>query len=217
LPDKSLAQLGDRPLVAWSLHAAAQSGIFTELVVVFRDGPQRRLLAEWVRPSPDCTWRVTWVRAGPERQFSVRHALEVLRPVPAFTFIHDAARPFVHPEDFVRLLATAQRDGAAALATPVVDTIKMLNESPNPVKARLGDLDRSRLWAMQTPQAFRGDGILAAHRTAGHSVLTDDTTAWYRAGGRITLLDPGHPNPKLTRPEDLPWFDFLMRTRESSP
>lgn len=210
--DKSLADIGGRPLPAWSLAAAAASGIFTDLVVVFRDGPQRRRLAALLPPPPPAgpVWRVTWVRAGPERRDSVRHALEALRPVPAFTFVHDAARPFVTAEDFTHLLAAVEADGAAVLATPVTDTVKRLRETPaRPERAHLEDLDRTRLWAMQTPQAFRGDGLLAAYRAAGDAPLTDDAAAWARAGGRVTLLDPGHPNPKLTRPEDLPWFEFL--------
>lgn len=213
-PDKALAAFGDRPLIAWSLAAAAACGLFDELVIVFRDGPQRRQLLPLVPKPVGRPWRITWVRGGPERRDSVRHAIEALRPVPAFTCVHDAARPFVRPDDFHRLLEAARRDGAASLAAPVTDTVKRLADSPEPEGARLQDLDRDRLWAMQTPQAFRGDGILAAHRTAGPAPLTDDTAAWARAGGRVTLVDPGHPNPKLTRPDDLAWFEYLARSRE---
>jgi 2-C-methyl-D-erythritol 4-phosphate cytidylyltransferase len=105
----------------------------------------------------------------------------------------------------------ARKSGAAVAAQPVTDTIK---ESSNGETVER-TLDRSRLWAVQTPQAFHVEIIkraLAEVRRRGEHV-TDDTAACELIGQPVQLVSSAHPNPKVTRPEDLPYIELLLRNR----
>ena len=102
-----------------------------------------------------------------------------------------------------------QREKAVVLAHRVTDTIK---EDPSRGRGRLRTLDRSRLWAMETPQVFARDLIARAYARAlarGLS-LTDDAAAVEQIGHPIALLENPHPNPKLTTPADLAYLEFLV-------
>src|SRR5205814_8815790 len=97
------------------------------------------------------------VHGGRERQDSVIHALAALPSDIAYVFIHDCARPLVRPEQLVALHKIVRRENAVVLAHRVTDTIKehiILSPSKGRDDARLRTLDRSRLWAMETPQVF---------------------------------------------------------------
>ena len=99
--------------------------------------------------------------------------------------------------------------GAAVAAQPVTDTIK--ESADGRLVART--LDRSKLWAVQTPQTFRVEVIrqaLSEVRRRGLSV-TDDTAACELIGQPVELVVRPEPNPKVTRPEDLPYIELLLR------
>lgn len=139
---------------------------------------------------------------GATRQASVRAGLEALAPAkPDIVLIHDAARPFVTPAVISRAIDAAQRTGAAVPAIPVTDTIKQVSDS--------GDVaatpDRAKLRIAQTPQAFRFDVILEAHRRAardGRSDFTDDAALAEWAGLTVATFEGDAANIKLTTPED---------------
>lgn len=203
--DKVLAPLGGRPLFSHAAAAFAESGVADYYVVVYRD--QRQMLAlSAFAPTP-----ATFVKGGRERQDSVAHALAALPPDIAHVFIHDCARPFVRPEQLVALHKIVRREHAVVLAHRVTDTVKRHHDS-----GRLTTLDRDRLWAMETPQVFRRDLIEAAYARA-HARgrrLTDDAAAVELLRHPVALLENPHPNPKLTTPADLAWFEFLLSHRE---
>jgi 2-C-methyl-D-erythritol 4-phosphate cytidylyltransferase/2-C-methyl-D-erythritol 2,4-cyclodiphosphate synthase len=139
---------------------------------------------------------------GATRQASVHAGLEALAgEKPDIVLIHDAARPFVTPEVISRAIGAAGRTGAAVPAVAVTDTIKLTNER--------GDVeatpDRARLRIAQTPQAFRFDVILDAHRRAareGRSDFTDDAALAEWAGLTVATFEGDPANMKLTTPED---------------
>lgn len=217
--DKVLVPLAGQPVFAWSLAAFVEAAIADVFVVVYRDEAQRRNLAAIARPYAARGRPLVWVRGGEERQHSVSHALEAVPADVAYIYIHDCARPLVHPES-LRALATAlARDGAACLAHRVTDTIKQLPPNAgDAVKRRLHTVDRSRLWAMETPQAFSRALITGAYRAVRRRrlAITDDASALElvtRHG--VTLVENAHPNPKLTTPADLAWAEFLLRERSA--
>jgi 2-C-methyl-D-erythritol 4-phosphate cytidylyltransferase/2-C-methyl-D-erythritol 2,4-cyclodiphosphate synthase len=139
---------------------------------------------------------------GATRQESVRAGLEALAAEkPDIVLIHDAARPFVTAGVISRAIAAAGRTGAAIPVAPVTDTIKITNEA--------GDVeatpDRARLRIAQTPQAFRFDVILEAHRRAareGRNDFTDDAAIAEWAGLTVATFEGDPANMKLTTPED---------------
>jgi 2-C-methyl-D-erythritol 4-phosphate cytidylyltransferase / 2-C-methyl-D-erythritol 2,4-cyclodiphosphate synthase len=139
---------------------------------------------------------------GATRQASVHAGLEALAAEkPDIVLIHDAARPFVTPAVISRAIDAAGRTGAAVPAVPVTDTIKQVSDA--------GDVeatpDRARLRIAQTPQAFRFDLILDAHRRAareGRSDFTDDAALAEWAGLTVATFEGDPANMKLTTPED---------------
>lgn len=139
---------------------------------------------------------------GATRQASVRAGLEALAEhAPDIVLIHDAARPFVTPALIARAIAAATSTGAAVPAVPVTDTIKQVGDAGH-VEATP---ERARLRIAQTPQAFRFDVILEAHRRAareGRDDFTDDAALAEWAGLTVATFEGDVANMKLTTPED---------------
>ncbi|MET4384409.1 2-C-methyl-D-erythritol 4-phosphate cytidylyltransferase/2-C-methyl-D-erythritol 2,4-cyclodiphosphate synthase [Bradyrhizobium sp. F1.4.3] len=139
---------------------------------------------------------------GATRQASVLAGLEALaRHKPDIVLIHDAARPFVSPGLISRAIEAANRTGAAIPAVPVTDTIKLTGADGNVEDTP----DRAQLRIAQTPQSFRFDVILEAHRRAakdGRSDFTDDAAIAEWAGLTVATFEGDVANMKLTTPED---------------
>jgi 2-C-methyl-D-erythritol 4-phosphate cytidylyltransferase/2-C-methyl-D-erythritol 2,4-cyclodiphosphate synthase len=139
---------------------------------------------------------------GATRQASVHAGLEALASEkPDIVLIHDAARPFVTSAVISRAIEAAGRTGAAVPAIAVTDTIKQVGDNEL-VEATP---DRARLRIAQTPQAFRFDVILDAHRRAardGRSDFTDDAALAEWVGLTVATFEGDPANMKLTTPED---------------
>jgi 2-C-methyl-D-erythritol 4-phosphate cytidylyltransferase / 2-C-methyl-D-erythritol 2,4-cyclodiphosphate synthase len=139
---------------------------------------------------------------GATRQASVHAGLEALSSErPDIVLIHDAARPFVSEGLISRAIDAASRTGAAIPAIAVADTIKLIDADGNVADTP----ERARLRIAQTPQAFRYDVILEAHRRAareGRSDFTDDAALAEWAGLTVATFEGDALNMKLTTPED---------------
>jgi 2-C-methyl-D-erythritol 4-phosphate cytidylyltransferase/2-C-methyl-D-erythritol 2,4-cyclodiphosphate synthase len=142
------------------------------------------------------------VSGGVTRQASVRAGLEALAAEPPdIVLIHDAARPFVTQAVISRAINAAERTGAAVPAIAVADTIKLVGEAGDVVATP----ERARLRIAQTPQSFRYDVILDAHRNAaraGRDDFTDDAALAEWAGLTVATFEGDPANMKLTTPED---------------
>ncbi|MBZ6075107.1 bifunctional 2-C-methyl-D-erythritol 4-phosphate cytidylyltransferase/2-C-methyl-D-erythritol 2,4-cyclodiphosphate synthase [Microvirga puerhi] len=142
------------------------------------------------------------VAGGDTRQVSVLHGLEALESLrPEIVLVHDAARPFVDSTLIDRAIDAAGRFSAAVPGIAVTDTIKITDDSGKVVSTP----DRARLRAIQTPQAFRFQALLDAHRKAHASDLKDftDDGALVEWAGRPVLVFEGDPrNTKLTHNAD---------------
>ena len=208
VPDKVLAPLAGRPVFAHSAASFIQSGVADLYVVVYRDQRQMMELSAYA-PTPSVL-----VRGGSERQDSVANALAALPPDIAHVFIHDSARPLIRVEQLVALHKIVRREGAVVLAHRVTDTIKKHRNN-----ARLRTLDRSRLWAMETPQVFSRDLIERAYALVAKrkTPITDDAQAVEQLNHPVAILENSHPNPKLTTPSDLAYVEFLLRTSAPDP
>jgi len=141
------------------------------------------------------------VFGGATRQASVRAGLEALASrKPELVLVHDAARPFASPALIERAMAAA-KSGAAVPVLPVVDTVKSIDAAG----AITGTIDREQLRVVQTPQAFRFDLLLDAHRRAaagGREDFTDDAALAEWAGLKVTTFEGEAGNVKLTTSED---------------
>jgi 2-C-methyl-D-erythritol 4-phosphate cytidylyltransferase len=125
--------------------------------------------------------------------------------------VHDAARPLVEPELFTRTLAALADADCAIAAARVTDTVK----EAGPDLIVTATLDRSRLWAVQTPQAFRRAALERALDVddATLAAATDDAWLVERAGGRVRVVESSPANFKVTTPHDLAVAERLLRER----
>ena len=124
--------------------------------------------------------------------------------------VHDAARPLVEADLFRRALAALADADCAIAAAPMTDTVK---EAVDGVVT--ATLDRSRLWAVQTPQAFRRAALEAA-LAVDEAILaraTDDAWLVERAGGSVRVVESSPANFKVTTPHDLRVADMILRER----
>ncbi|WP_036281328.1 bifunctional 2-C-methyl-D-erythritol 4-phosphate cytidylyltransferase/2-C-methyl-D-erythritol 2,4-cyclodiphosphate synthase [Methylocystis sp. ATCC 49242] len=139
---------------------------------------------------------------GATRQESVSNGLEAIarEGAPEIVLIHDAARPFADPALIARAIEAARAHGAAVPGVPLADTVKEIDANGFVVATP----DRARLRAVQTPQSFRFDLIVAAHRAAaaGGREYTDDAMIAEAAGHAVHVFPGDAANFKLTTPED---------------
>ncbi len=151
------------------------------------------------------------VAGGAVRSQSVREALRSSGdgdPV----VVHDAARPLAPAALFEHALAQLEASGADAViaAAPVSDTIKQVGDDGHTVQRTL---DRSRLWAVQTPQVFRRVALERALLGADDELLaaaTDDAWLIEQAGGTVQVVESGPRNIKITTPTDLKLAELLL-------
>jgi 2-C-methyl-D-erythritol 4-phosphate cytidylyltransferase/2-C-methyl-D-erythritol 2,4-cyclodiphosphate synthase len=149
------------------------------------------------------------VPGGAERQDSVRLGLEALLPrEPARVLIHDGARPFPDAALIDRVLDALDDRPAAIPALPLGDTIKRVADG-----VILGTVDRAQLWRAQTPQGFRFDAILAAHRAVAGRILTDDAAVAEAAGIAPVVVAGSEDNLKVTTADDLAAAERLLGAR----
>ncbi len=197
---KALVELAGRPMLQWSLDALAQSAGIERIVVALPPG---------VEPPPG----VDGVPGGASRSDSVRLALAAAGagdPV----LVHDAARPLLTPEIVRETLVALERDelaDAAIAAAPVTDTIKRVDER----QGVLETLERSRLWAVQTPQVFRRAALDRALDVSDELLASATDDAWLveRSGGRVIVVAVGAENLKVTTALDLETAARLLARR----
>jgi len=136
------------------------------------------------------------VPGGKKRQDSVLNGLLAFRERPEVVLVHDAVRPLVTKPLILAVIREAARHGAALTAVPVTDTIK--TEGPKGFTS--STLDRSKLWAAQTPQGFRYEVLIRAHHRAMKQgiVATDDASLVERLGIPVRLVTGSNTNIKLT-------------------
>jgi len=210
---KAFVDLGERPMLAWSLDAVAAAGVPRAVVAI---PPGYGAIAEELFAGDDPPAPVeggfplglVFVEGGATRSESVRNALHAAGPDAAAVLVHDAARPMVTPDLFTRTLAALADADAAIAAARVTDTIKEAGADGIVVRTH----DRSRLWAIQTPQAFRAD-VLRKALAAGEDVLaqaTDDAWLVERARGTVRVVESPAANFKVTTPHDLALADSLL-------
>jgi 2-C-methyl-D-erythritol 4-phosphate cytidylyltransferase len=194
---KAFAILAGRPMVEWSLAALRQVATVTEIVVALPEGV--------AAPAG-----VIGVPGGEQRSHSVRAALAAAAGDDDVVVVHDAARPLVTPELVAACIDALGDADAAIAATPVTDTIKECADG-----RVVRTLDRSRLWAVQTPQVFRRAALERALDQADHVVgaATDDASLIEAMGGTVCVVASPRDNLKVTTELDLRVAEMLLGER----
>ncbi len=204
--DKLFLPVAGRPVVAHTWGRFDSIECIHEIVVVVRKGMEDAF-AELAREY-QFKKKYRFAQGGKERQDSVWNGLQALSEGTEIVAIQDAARPCTSASLIAATIEAARRTGAAVAAQPVSDTIKQSDDGA--IISR--HLNRSSLWAVQTPQTFRVAIIskaLSMVREEGLSV-TDDTAACELIGQPVTLVASSEPNPKVTIPEDVPYVELLL-------
>lgn len=190
---KQFATLAGRPLVEWSLDSARDN--CAGVVLVLPEG------------TPG-DWGVDAVVAGgATRSESVRAGLAAVPDAADVIVVHDAARPLAGATLWKAVIGAVEGGADAAIpACPVTDTIKKKT-----TEGAVVTVDRSELFAVQTPQAFRSHALKEAH--AGGADATDDAALVEAAGGRVVLVDGDPHNIKVTASADLLVAEALIKGR----
>jgi 2-C-methyl-D-erythritol 4-phosphate cytidylyltransferase len=183
---KALVTLCGRSLLEWSVSALQAAPSITQIVVALPAGMQ----------APPGTLGVP---GGAVRSESVREALRASDEAAEIVLVHDAARPLLTPELAESVLSAAAGKGvdAAVAAAPVSDTVKRASDL-----RVIETLQRSELWSVQTPQAFRRSALEQA-LSAPAEVLaeaTDDASLIERSGGHVVIVPSSPENLKVTTP-----------------
>jgi 2-C-methyl-D-erythritol 4-phosphate cytidylyltransferase len=203
---KALVTVAGKPMVQWSLDTIRSLEAVNRIVVA--------LPAESVERAADELWDATCVAGGAVRSQSVRAALGATsREGPVI--VHDAARPLAPAAVFKRALEEIESGGVDAVvaAAPLADTVKEVDQDGRTVRRTL---ERSRLWAAQTPQVFQRAALERVLEEASEELLaaaTDDAWLIERAGGVVRVVPSEGLNLKITTPSDLRLADLLLAAR----
>ncbi len=188
---KQMLPLAGVPVLARAVAAFEKVRSVRQIVVV--TSPQNQeLLKKYFPP-------LTYALPGATRLLSVMNGVQALDPKVQAVAVHDGARPLLNPAAAARCLARGFTEGAAVLAVPVKDTVKQVRGG---VVERT--LERSSLWAAQTPQCYRAEILRRALDKFGHlQDATDESQLVERLGVRVQIEPSDYKNLKITTPEDL--------------
>jgi 2-C-methyl-D-erythritol 4-phosphate cytidylyltransferase len=199
---KALVELSGQPILQWSIDVLGALASIERIVLA---------LPADVSAPPG----TVGVRGGAVRSESVRRALAAAGPGDP-VLVHDAARPLLTAELAEEVLDAVRENGVdcAIAATPVTDTIKRADEQ----RVVSETVERSRLWAVQTPQVFRRAALERALDVPEEVLAqaTDDAWLIERAGGRVVIVAAGRENLKVTTPLDLDLAEMLIARRDKS-
>ncbi|WP_449277591.1 2-C-methyl-D-erythritol 4-phosphate cytidylyltransferase [Leucobacter sp. GX24907] len=213
---KAFVELHGRAIIEFGISVATSLPRAGHLVVVVPESHAGRALEVIEQVLPERSpWEVSVVAGGRERHESVRFGLDALPETVETVLVHDAARPFAGAELFERVISEVERTGDAVIPTvPVVDTLKRVDENGFVEET----VARDRLVAVQTPQGFPRELLVAAHATAqlqqtstGTSP-TDDAEVVQRAGGTVRVIAGEQRAHKLTVPADLAILEHILTT-----
>ncbi|HEY1978358.1 MAG TPA: 2-C-methyl-D-erythritol 4-phosphate cytidylyltransferase [Candidatus Baltobacteraceae bacterium] len=207
---KQFLELAGLPMVGWSIRTFAGMPEIDEVVIATEIDWIERMRELSASVAPHRT--VTVVAGGSSRQASVFAGVRAVSERCDAAFVHDGARPLVREDDVRAGMAEVRAGRAALLAAPVVDTIKVVDAATRAVRETL---DRSQLWAAQTPQfALRSDLLRAHERALADGIdATDDAALLERIGVEVAVVASTTENFKVTLPEDVARAEAFLRER----
>lgn len=204
--NKIFLTLGGEPLICRTLRQLESCGQIDEIIVAAAQAEIEEMSNLLEQLSLTIPWQV--VAGGTERQHSIQKALRKISAHSKWVLVHDGARPFIAPEKIRQVIADAKLYGAAVLGVPVKDTIKEVLKDQI-----VSTPDRSRLWAVHTPQVFRSDWLIEAYDSAEATgfVGTDDASLVEKIGKTVHLTLDYETNFKITTPEDLKAAEMKLK------
>jgi 2-C-methyl-D-erythritol 4-phosphate cytidylyltransferase len=208
--DKLFAPLSGKPVLWHSLKAFQETEAVDEILVVTREEAMDEVEKLVAQGGLEKVTKV--ISGGPERHISVWNGLQAVDSHGSeFIAIHDGARPLVTPTLIEACLDLARAHGAASCASQIPDTVKRASIEQMVTES----VERTGLWAMQTPQVFSSGLILQAYAAlmAKHEMVTDEVSAVQKLGKKIALLKNDDWNLKITFPHDLELAEHVLDLR----
>lgn len=207
---KQFLLLGGLPVMMHTIHAFHHSNSSPQIIVVIHAA----LHDGWSALCKTHRFAVphTVVSGGNSRFESVKNGLTAIRsmgtdPTDCTIAVHDAARPLITTELIDETYRQAARTGAAALATPATDSVRIVSGNGSKNNA----YPRGNVYLMQTPQAFNGAVLYDAYEQDESNSFTDDASVVEKKGHPITLVDGDTRNIKLTFLQDLRMAEILLK------
>ncbi|MFH1897435.1 MAG: 2-C-methyl-D-erythritol 4-phosphate cytidylyltransferase [Candidatus Desantisbacteria bacterium] len=204
---KPYLEILKRPLLFYTLKNIADSPLIDGIILVVGKG-----LVDYCWHEVVSAYNISGVKAviegGGERQDSVYHGLKTLPDDTDIVLIHDGVRPFVSPRVIEETITAAMEYGAAVTGVRVKDTIKMVDESCMVMQT----LNRSVLWAVQTPQVFKAELLKDCYDKARNEGFygTDDASIVEWAGFEVRIVEGEDKNIKITTPFDLMMAEAMI-------
>jgi len=205
--DKAFLTLGSQPVLAYSLQAFEKCPDIDGVILVVR---KDRLEAAQGMVNLFGFSKVRKIVAGgPRRQDSVMNGLEQLSDEVKSVAVHDGARPCVTPALISETINSAKRYGSGVAAAKITDTVKYVESGLTVTKT----VDRSKLWAVQTPQTFRTELLLKAYQLVQKKrvEVSDESAAVELLGEKVRLVPVTQANIKITTPDDLALAALLLK------
>ncbi len=204
---KPLVFLNGKPLIVHTLGVFEHCSLIDSVIIA----APKELLAQFRKITRHyCLQKVVKIVAGGKtRRRSVANGLRVLDQDTQMVVVHDAARPFLTGAILAKSIAVAHRYPAAVVAVPVKSTVKSVDPKTLTVKKTL---ERKTLWEIQTPQVFKKDVILKAHKTVKDKDPSDDALLVERLGYPVKIIAGDYRNIKITTPEDLILGKAILRS-----
>jgi len=211
---KQFLDLDGRPLLAMTLKPFQLCRKVDAIILVVPSGDVDSCVEGIVEPfGLDKVLKV--VPGGKLRQDSVRLGVEAAKGDYGLVLIHDGARPMITEGLIEKVIDAAMTHRAVITGLPARETVKEIDHTSQVIKT----YDRKIVWLVQTPQAFRYEDILLAHRTAvneGWEEATDDAFLVERLGIPVHVIDGSENNIKITTPHDLEMAKFLIGSKARS-
>lgn len=207
---KQFLPLGDKPMLAHSLLALQRSPDIDEIIPILSQEEMEHCLKDIIE-----AFHITKVRTlvvgGRERQDSVYNGICKLEKDAAVVLVHDGARPFVTTEMIRECVELVRKGESVTVGVPLKDTIKEVDDQGRVLRT----LQRSRLWAIQTPQAFPVKSLRKAHEESIRKKFagTDDAALVERNGDPVRVIMGSYENIKITTPEDLVLAEEILKRR----
>jgi 2-C-methyl-D-erythritol 4-phosphate cytidylyltransferase len=204
--DKAFLNLGSKPVLAYSLAAFQACEDIHGIILVVRK--EQVETAQALAKIFGCHKLKKVIPGGTQRQDSVLKGLAELGDEVDLVAVHDGARPCVTPALITETLASARKFGSGVAAVKIMDTIKEVDRG-SVVKRTV---DRTKLWAVQTPQTFKHELLVAAYRKVAKAkaTVTDESSALELAGEEVHLVASSWSNLKITIPDDLKSAALLL-------
>ena len=198
------------PVIAHTLRVFDACTIVDEMVLCVPREDIEFCREKLIKPA-NTTKNITLVPGGDSRQNSVFNGLQAIDANDGIIVIHDGVRPFITPDQIAACVKGAEDYGACILGIPAFDTLKRVKDNDSIIET----VDREGIWMAQTPQAFRSDLIIRAHRQArqkGHRA-TDDASLLERLGVDVKIIRGSRNNVKITDQDDLQLARTLLMGR----